>query len=201
MAWGTMGGGEPARHCGALARIAQKQYEDGANRLEELAKASHQDNFVRAGMLAQAAQAWTLARDWDRADADQVAALKLTPDNPDILLDHAVTLGEVHHYPEAVETLNRVLILQPNRIEALVLRASARRFLDDRKSALADVELALALDPNDADGLLERGILRRLNGDTKGAREDWVKIVTDKPASAAAATAQRNLELLDLGSR
>jgi regulator of sirC expression with transglutaminase-like and TPR domain len=200
MAWATMGGGEPARHCSALARIGQKQYEDGAKRLEELALSSRQEAIIRASMLAQAANAWLLADEWDRADADQRAALTLSPNNPDILLDRAVTLGEVHHYQEAIDTLSRVLTLQPNRVEALVLRASARRFLDDRKAALSDVEKALSLDPTDNDGLLERGILRRLNGDNKGAREDWLTIVTNAPTSSAAPTAQRNLELLDMGA-
>jgi len=198
MAWTTMGGGEPARHCSALARIGQKQYEDGARRLEELARSSRQDTAIRAAMLAQAGEAWVLAGDWDRADADQRGALSLSPNNPDIMLDHAVTLGQVHHYQDAVDELTRVLALQPTRVEALVLRASARRFLDDRKAAAADVEKALTLDPDDADGLLERGILRRLNGDESGARADWLKIVVGKPSSAAAPTAQRNLELLDV---
>ena len=198
LAWASMGGGEPARHCMALARIGQKQFDDGAKRLETLALESHQDKAMRAAMLAQAAQAWTMAGNWDKADADQRSALGLAPDQPDILVDHAITLGQVHHYKEAADELTRVLTLYPNRIDALVLRASARRFLDDRKAAAADVDRALLLDPTDPDGLLERGILRRLDGDKKGARADWLKVITANASPAATEAAKRNLELLDV---
>ena len=201
LAWQSMGGGEPARHCMALARIGQKQYEDGAKRLEALALESRQDKAIRAQMLSQAAEAWTLAENWDRADADQRSALTLVPDQPDILVDHAVTLGQVHHYQEAADELTHVLALYPNRIDALVLRASAKRYLDNRKGALLDVERALLLDPSDIDGLLERGILRRLDGDKTGARADWMRIVKSNPNSATAEAARRNLELLDVEQR
>jgi len=198
LAWASMGGGEPARHCMALARIGQKQYDDGAKRLEALAVESHQNKFIRADMLSQAAQAWMLADNWDKADADQRSALSLVPDNPDILVDHAITLGQVHHYQEAADELTHVLKTQPGRIDALVLRASAHRYLDDRKGALDDVERALMLDPTDPDGLLERGILRRLDNDKNGARADWVKIITATSTGATADAARRNLELLDV---
>ena len=201
LGWLSMGGGEPARHCMALARIAQKQYEDGAKRLEALAQESRQPDTMRADMLAQAAQAWILVGNWDKADADQRSALMLSPDQPDILVDHAITLGQVHHYKEAADELTRVLARRPNRIDAMVLRASARRFLDDTSGARSDVEHALMLDPDDADGLLERGILNRLGGDDAKARADWLHLLNAAPASAAAETARRNLELLDVKGR
>ena len=201
LAWSMMGGGEPARHCMALARIGQKQYDDGAKRLEVLAQESHQSSAMRAEMLSQAAQAWILAGNFDRADADQRTALMLAPDQVDILVDNAVTLGEVHHYKEAAEILTRVLTTHPDRIDAMILRASARRFLDDRQGALNDIEHALLLDPADPDALLERGILRRLNGDDKGARADWIHVLSVAPTSPAADSARRNLEIMDVDGK
>jgi tetratricopeptide (TPR) repeat protein len=198
LAWISMGGGEPARHCLALARIGQRQYDDGANRLEALARTSLQENALKAEMLSQAAQAWVLAGNWDRADADQRTALGLMPDQLDILVDHALTLGQVHHYKEAADELSRVLARYPGRIDAWVLRASARRYLDDRQAALDDVERALTLDPTNPDGLLERGMLRRLGGDNAGARSDWLKLLNHDKVGAAADAARRNLELLEV---
>lgn len=198
LGWASMGGGEPARHCMALARIGQKQYEDGARRLEALAHESHQNKYIRAEMLSQAAQGWILAEKWDQADAAQRSALMLVPDSPDILVDHAVTLGQVHQYQEAADELTTVIANHPGRIDALVLRASARRFLNDLKGARDDVDRALMLDPTDPDGLLERGILRRLDGDDKGARADWLTIINGVPSGTVLDTARRNLELLDV---
>ena len=198
LAWSMLGGGEPAHHCLALARIGQKQYDDGAKRLEALAQESHQNNAIRAEMLSQAAQAWILFGNFDKADADQRSALMLMPDQIDILVDNAITLGQVHHYKEAAEQLTRIITQHPDRIDALVLRASARRFLDDRQGAMDDVEHALMLDPTDTDGLLERGILRRLNGDDAGARADWLKLLNINSTTPTADAARRNLELLDV---
>ena len=171
---------------------------DAAARLETLAVESHRPANVRAEMLAQAGQAWVLAGNYDRADADQRSALKLVPGAPELLLDHSVTLAQVHHYQEAVDELSDLLKRQPNRVEAQVLRATAYRFLDNMVGAKADIDRALELDPGFPDALVERGILRRLSGDDTGAREDWLKVVQTLATGPALAEAQRNLELLDV---
>ena len=201
LAWASLGGGEPAKHCMALARIGQKQYADGARRLEALARDSRQSTAMRADMLSQAAQAWILDDNWEMADADQRTALILNPDQPDILVDHAITLGQVHHYQDALDDLNRALQLRPNRVDALVLRASAKRFLNDLSGARTDIDAALAINADDWDGLLERGILRRLSDDPKGARADWMRLLELNPNGPAADTARRNLELLDVDQK
>lgn len=198
LAWGSMGGGEAALHCGAVARIGQKQYADGAKRLEKLARESHQIPATRAAMLGQAAQAWIMQGNYDQANTDQLAALALAPGQPDLLVDHAITLGQVHHYKEAVGELDKVLKLHPDRLDALLLRASAYRYLDNRKAAMADVEMALSFDPGNPEALVERGILRRLNGDDKGARADWLAVIKIVPNGPVLDEAQRNLELMDV---
>lgn len=94
LAWQSLGGGEAARHCGAVALIGQGEYEEGAMRLETLAQESRRAAAVRAGMLAQAAQAWSLAGQPQQALHDQALALTLTPKDVDLLIDHATTAGE-----------------------------------------------------------------------------------------------------------
>ncbi|HLN24958.1 MAG TPA: hypothetical protein VK558_13365, partial [Patescibacteria group bacterium] len=86
LAWASLAGGDPARHCGAIALIGLKQYEEAATRLEELARDSHGAARLRAGMLAQAGQAWLLAKNTERAYAAQTAALGLVPGAPDLLI-------------------------------------------------------------------------------------------------------------------
>lgn len=201
LAWQSLGGGEAARHCAAVALIGLGKYAEAASRLETLANESVREDLVRAEMLAQAAQAWVMAGNVTRADSVQRGALKLAPGHPDILIDHAVLLAQVHHYREAVDVLSAVLRAQPNRVEALTLRASAFRYLDNRPGAEDDIAQALKLDPDFPDALLERGILKRLKADDAGAREDWLRAIQLAPDSDAAETARKNLEKLDVKVR
>ncbi len=198
LAWQSLGGGEAARHCAAVALIGLGKYKEAAHRLETLANESRRDEATRAEMLGQAAQAWLLAGETGRADADQRAALSLAPLNSDLRIDHAVLLAQVGHYREAADELGAVLAVQPNRVEALVLRASARRYLDDMAGARADVGRALELDPDFPDALLERGMLARLAGDDKAARADWLRAIDLNPEGAVADVARENLAKLDV---
>ncbi|HLO76239.1 MAG TPA: tetratricopeptide repeat protein [Magnetospirillum sp.] len=198
LTWQSLGGGEAARHCGAVALIGMGKYGEAATRLETLANESVREDGVRAEMLAQAGQAWMMLGNMQRADSAQRAALVLSPGNPDILLDQAVLLAQLHHYREAVEALSQILRAQPNRIEALTLRGSAFRYLDNIPGAEDDIATALKLDPDFPDALLERGILRRMKGDDSGAREDWLRAIDLAPESGAADTARGNLEKMDV---
>lgn len=201
IAWGSLGGGEPARHCAAVALIGLGKYEEAAKRLEALAALSRREETLRAEMLAQAGQAWLLAGKPQLALADQDTALKLVPGHPELMLDKAVTLASVNHYAEVVELLSALLKAQPNRIEAMVLRAVAYRYLDKLELAKDDLSRALVLDPAFPDALLERGIIRRLEENDAGARDDWMKAITAAPESAAADTARRNLEMMDVKTK
>lgn len=201
LAWQSLGGGEAARHCGAVALIGLGKHDEAAKRLETLADESRRGPEVKAEMLAQAAQAWILTGNLVRADAALRTALKVMPGHPDIVLDHAVTLGQLNRFDEAEARLAEVLKAQPNRIEALALRASALRYLDRLAEARQDVERALELDPLYPDALLERGMLHRLDGKDAMARRDWLRVIEILPESAAADHARRNIEMLDVKIR
>jgi tetratricopeptide (TPR) repeat protein len=201
IAWGSLGGGEPARHCAAVALIGLGKMEEGARRLEALANQSRGSNLLRAEMLAQAAQAWLQAGQPEKALADLDTGLGLAPGHPDLLLDKAVVYAQAAHYQKAVEELTTLLKSQPNRVEAMVLRGSAYRYLDKLELAKEDIARALVLDPDVPDALLERGMIRRLEDNVAGAREDWMKVINAAPESAAADTARRNLELMDVKTR
>ena len=198
LTWQSLGGGEASRHCAAIALIGLGKYGEAAARLETLANESVREDGVRAEMLAQAAQAWLLADNVGRADSAQRGALLLAPGNPDILLDHAVLLAQVNHYAEAAKVLSTLLRAQPNRVEALTLRAAAFRFLDNLPGAEDDIDQALKLDPDFPDALFERGILKRLKGDDKGARAEWVRVIELTPEAEIAELARKNLEKLDV---
>ena len=198
LAWTSLGGGEPARHCAAIALIGLKQFEEAATRLETLARDSHSSNMLRAGMLAQAGQAWLLAKQPEKAYAAQTAALQLVPDAPDVLVDRSQSLAEAKNYREALADLNKAVEGDPKRVDALVFRATAKRFLDDLAGAKTDLEAAKALNPLYQDTWLESGINKRLSGDDAGARQDWLKVLEIAPDTATADAARRNIEMMDV---
>ncbi len=199
LAWASLGGGDGARHCAAVALIGLGQYREAARRLERLAAE------LRAGtaalgldVLVQAGQAWILAGDATRAHAVQSAALDLDPDNVELLLDRGLTLASAKNYWEAVDDFNRALELAPARPDLLTLRASAYRYLDAFDLAREDIALALSHAPNNPDALLERGMLRRLAGDRAGARDDWLRVIGLAEGTPSAEAARANLAKLDV---
>jgi len=198
LTWIGEGGGEPAQHCGAVALIGLKQYKEAAQRLEDLARTSHDDVALRAGMLAQAGQAWILDGDPGRAYADQTTALQLTPDSPDLLIDRAESLALNKDWKDAAVDLDRALSLEPDRADALTYRATAKRMLNDLEGASRDVGRALELDPDLPEAWLEAGNLKRLTGDAAGARRAWQEVLRIAPVSPAADAARQNLEKLDV---
>jgi tetratricopeptide (TPR) repeat protein len=198
-AWDAEGGGEGARHCLAITILAMGEPGQAARLLEGLARNSRAGNAARAAVFAQATQAWLMAGEAGRAYAAATLALTLSPDDPDLLTDRAVTLGSLSRYREALEDLDRALALDTERTEALMFRAAAWRHLDRVDNAVRDIDRALALDPNYAEALLERGIIRQLRGDTAGAREDWERAIELAPDSPTADLAAQNLALNEAG--
>ncbi|PWS36855.1 hypothetical protein DFH01_14955 [Falsiroseomonas bella] len=197
--WRSAQGGSAAEQCEALAILALGDPAQAATRLEAIAARGAGDRPTKAALFAQAAQAWLLAGDANRAYGATTLALTLTPEDLELLVDRAVALGTLGRYREALEDLDRVLSLDPDRAEALVFRAAALRQLDRPDMARRDLDRALAIEPDHVEGLLERGILRQLAGDEEGARRDWERVVAIAPGSAAADLAAQNLALSEAG--
>ena len=196
--WLGLGGLEPARHCRAVALIGLKEYAEAASSLEELAVASKQPARLRAGMLAQAGQAWLLGADPGRALASLTAALGLVPKDPMLLIDRAGILADDGKYWEAIDDLNAALERNPNHTDALTYRASAYRLVDAPDLAREDAERALAINPRHLGALLERGILSRAAKRDADARKDWIRILELAPESGEADAARANLEKMDV---
>ena len=189
------GGGHPAEHCFAVALIGLRQYKEAAGRLEALGQSMvRAPESLRAEVFDQAWQAWMLAGDPARAYEAAGLALRLRPDDPDLLLDRAEAAGAAGWYDKAAADLDRVLEADPSRVEALIYRAAANRALDRLDPALDDITQALKLAPDSVPALLERGNIRALRGDAEGARLDWERVTAASPGSPAAVAAKKNLE-------
>lgn len=195
--WLDLGGGEPAKHCVAVALIGQQRFAEAAEMLENLAANMNEPSpRLQSEMMAQAGQAWMLANDSRRAIAAQSKGLEYTPENIELLIDRSITYATREEYWEAVDDLDRAYAMDRQRTDILVLRASAYRRLDAIELALDDLNRALEIDPGYPEGLLERGIVYRMMGENAKAREDWSKILNSVPGTPAAEIAKRNLDIL-----
>jgi tetratricopeptide (TPR) repeat protein len=199
MEWEKSGGGDAARHCVAASYLGLKQYDDAAMELERIAQTLPQSQaLLMAQLFAQAAEAWVLMEQPERALAAVNQGLKLNGKSLELLMFRARIYGNQQRYFEALDDLNAAYDLTSNRGTILILRAKAYRLLEQGELANDNIEMALKADPNDPDALLERGLQRAASGDRDGARSDWLRCIELAPESEAAADAQAGLAQLDV---
>jgi tetratricopeptide (TPR) repeat protein len=195
--WSNQGGGLLADHCAAMALYDMKHYREAAQAFERLAQTmTDQDPAGRARLYDQAGQAWLVADQPGRALGDFESALRLAPNDPDLLIDRAEALADAKKYWDAIDDLNRASDLAPQKAEIYAYRAAAYRAVDSLDLARDDVEHNLRLAPDNPIGLLERGNIRRIEGDVAGARKDWLSVERIAPDSPSAGAASRNLARL-----
>ena len=201
-AWEQRGGGDPARHCIAVALIGMGQFAEAAERMERLAASMPADNAALAAQaLVQAGVAWQSIDMYERALAARAAALRLAPDDVGIFVDRSASQFGLGHCWEAIDDLNEAHQRAPERVDVLVLRSSAYRCVEAFDLADDDIARALLLKPDDSEALLERGSIRYATGDPGGARADWLQVARQAAGTPAADVAQMNLERLDLNSQ
>lgn len=192
--WKEQGGGFYADHCMAMAMFLLHDYAAAAQQFEALAtRMLGMPAAQRAKALDQGGQSWLAAREPARAKAAFDAAIELSGEDADFLIDRAEAFADLGRYWDAIDDLNRAIELAPNRAEAYIYRGTAYRYVDARELALEDIQHGLTLAPNSAMGLLERGNLRRLSGDIAGARQDWLRVTELAPQTPAGKAATTNL--------
>ncbi|MEE8270183.1 MAG: hypothetical protein V3R98_00425 [Alphaproteobacteria bacterium] len=193
-AWEAEGGGNPARHCAAIALLHRQDYRAAAIRLDELAaELEARDPPLTVDLLDQAGRAWLLAGEpaWARAALDRAVALR--PADAELYVARSYAHAAMESYEAALADLARADTLAPGRAEIPLLQAAAYRYEGRLEEALAAVERALALDGGNPRIRLERGNIRWLLDDREGAREDWRRTTVLAPDSAAATAARNNL--------
>ncbi len=197
-AWKSLGGGDAAEHCAAVALYHSGQPEYAARRLEVLAETIVATPEFKGEILGQAGRAWLSHGDAARAEATLGEAAKLLRGRPGILIDLSEARAARGDYKGAVEDLTNAISADPSRADAFAFRASAYRYLDELGKARADIEAALILEPEAPEALLERGILFRLVDNKDAARADWLKVLEIDPDGEAGRLARANIEKMDV---
>lgn len=161
LAWTFEGNRPGARQCTALALIALGNAEEGAVRLENLAMSTDGGSMEqRAIYLSQAGNAWLQIGAAEAATVSFSEALRLAPNENDLLLDRATSYMLIEKWDEALTDLNIAIANAPADATAHQMRAEVHLNKDALDLAMKDVETAMAADPKNIDTLLVRGRVR-----------------------------------------
>lgn len=160
--WVEEGGGAKARHCLAHGDMKAGFPKLSALRLEEIAQRKDAgDDYVRARLLAQAAQAWLIAEEVTMAEDALDRALILVPDSGELQMTAAKVYAAQKRWPDTITAVNRAERAGFVSAETYVLRGRGRYALGSYENAAQDVVSALSADPTYIDALVLRGDLFR----------------------------------------
>lgn len=214
--WQEDMGGAPARHCEAVSLFNLTEYGEAGARFELIAedirvgrgmpvvdgKKTAADSAMYASMLSQAAQAWLMASELDRAHDAASRAMSVVKKGSavhiELLLDRAQTLAADEDFELALQDIDAVLIFDSQNLLALLFQAAAKRAVGHYGDAKISIDHAYAIDPKNPSILLERANIAFMLGDKEAARQDLLTIVRDYPDSHAAPSAHMNLERMAL---
>ena len=122
---------------------------------------------------------------------DALAAMRrasaLAPTDEDLRYNLASTLIQLGRYADAESVLQQPA---PQRADLLAVRGLARRGLDRKPEALADLRRAAELAPRNTDILNNYGVLLAETGDVPGALAAWHHVLEIEPGNR---TARENL--------
>lgn len=197
MAWHGQGGGTMALHCAAVALSNRGSYVLAAKMLERVARGlPEQGRPSRADALGQAANAWLLAGQTQRAAASIENALEQAPGDGQLLIDRARIRAEQKNYAGALADLDAAAKTHKWNAPLHAYRAAALRHLGKFDAALLASETALSLAPDLREALLEHGILLARQRKFKAAKADFKIILERYPGTPAGDLAAQLLKAI-----
>ncbi len=200
-AWRVNGGGLLARHCEALAYVAQKRWVPAATAFEAAARdADTKADGRSANFWVQAGNAALAATDFARArtafDAALVRGQAIGADLGEVYLDRARARFGLNDKKGARDDLDAALKLVPADPLAWLLSATLARQSGDLERAETDIAEAAKRSPDDAQVALEAGNIAILSGREDAARTAWAAAVKNGPESPAGKAAAEALSRL-----
>lgn len=153
-----------------------------------------QSTVAAAQPSAQAPQAMPTAGDLNPLAAPLLSALKVDPNNFDVL----VQLGNLYYdhqvFPEAIEYYTRALAIRPKEVNVRTDLGTAFWYSGFPEKAVAEYEKSLAVDPQHVNSLFNMGVVR-LEGlkDARGAITAFEKLLALNPSPQQRARATEML--------
>jgi tetratricopeptide (TPR) repeat protein len=171
--------------------LASEDYLDTIQRYDQLMDPRNPD----ALKLYRRAVALDAVGRTDEALKDYGAAIAADPKSALAFLERGVLLAvRKRAYDRAIEDFDKVLVLQPDNVIALIARGDALSNLGDSAHAIRDLNRAVALEPSNAMAHLTRGLVEARLGNRGRAREDYETTLRLAPSNV---DARVNLAALD----
>jgi tetratricopeptide (TPR) repeat protein len=150
--------------------LAGEDYIEAVQRYDRLIDPNNPDSLA----LYRRAVALDASGQTDKAMEDYGAAIKADPKSSLAFLGRGVLLAvRKRAYDRAIEDFDKVLVIEPDNVEALVSRGDAFGQLGDLGRAMADLDRAVTLAPGKPTALLARGQIESRRGDLAGAARDY----------------------------
>ena len=201
LGWIEDGGGAPARHCRALALLAQGADRRAAELIIEIATDDRTlPDEVRSAMLIEAGEIYLGLGETALGHNAASRALQLAPAPRAALTLSARLKAEEGKWSGAVSDLDGALADGEPDAELLVLRASARLRLGERAAARADLIWATEIAPKMASVWLERGALEAATDDRDAARAAWLRAIELDRDGIVGAAARLSLQKMEAGT-
>jgi tetratricopeptide (TPR) repeat protein len=199
--WTQDGGGAPARHCRALALLAQGAERRAAELIIEIATDDRTlPDEVRSDMLIEVGEIYLGLGEIALARSVASRALKLARDPRAVLTLSARLKAEQSDWQGAVNDLDGALAKGEPDAELLVLRASARLHLGQWVAARDDLLWATEIAPDMATLWLERGAMEAASDDRDAARAAWLKAIELDRDGFVADAARLRLQKMEAGN-
>jgi tetratricopeptide (TPR) repeat protein len=150
--------------------LAGDDYIEAVQRYDRLIDPSNPDSLA----LYRRAVALDASGQTDKALEDYGAAIKADPKSSLAFLGRGLLLAaRKRAYDRAIEDFDKVLVIEPDNVEALVSRGDAFGQLGDLGRAMADLNRAVALAPDKPTTLVARGQVESRRGNLAGAARDY----------------------------
>jgi tetratricopeptide (TPR) repeat protein len=163
--------------------LAGEDYAEAVQRYDRLIDPSNPDSLA----LYRRAVALDASGQTDKAMEDYSTAIKADPKSSLAFLGRGVLLAvRKRAYDRAIEDFDKVLVIEPDNVEALVSRGDAFGQLGDLGRAMADLNRAVALAPGKPTVLVARGQIESRRGNLAGAVRDYEAALKIDPRYATA---------------
>ena len=163
--------------------LAGDDYIEAVQRYDRLIDPSNPDSLA----LYRRAVALDASGQTDKALEDYSAAIKADPKSSLAFLGRGLLLAaRKRAYDRAIEDFDKVLVIEPDNVEALVSRGDAFGQLGDLGRAMADLNRAVALAPDKPTTLVARGQVESRRGNLAGAARDYEAALKLDPRYVAA---------------
>lgn len=163
--------------------LASEDYLDAIQHYDQLINAANPDAlnlFRRAAALDAVGQT-------DKALTDYSDAIKLDPNASLAFLNRGVLLAtRKRAYDRAIQDFDRVLVLEPDNVDALIRRGDAFVQLGDFGRGMSDLDRAVTMAPENPLAYLMRGLAYGRRGNAIAALQNYDAALKYDPRNADA---------------